>query len=163
MAQIKQVRNPIILMIDFRITYSFLPCVILMISKEKWDRLKAWMHQLSIDEQDVVEKFIIGSGKGGQKLHKTSSSVYIKHIPSGIEIKCQESRSREGNRYYARMRLCEKLHRSISDEKTKEQQEIEKLKRQKKRRSRRSKQKTLDEKSIHGQQKILRKKPATYD
>ena len=116
-----------------------------MVGKDKWDRLKAWMKQLDIGEHDVVEKFILGSGSGGQKLHKTSSSVYLKHIPSGIEIKCQDSRSREDNRYHARTRLCEKLHASISDEKTKEQQKIEKLKRQKRRRTRRSKQK-MDEK-----------------
>lgn len=129
-----------------------------MVGKEKWDKLKIWMKQLDIDDTNVIEKFIIGSGKGGQKLHKTSSSVYLKHTPSGIEIKCQESRSREDNRYYARVRLCEKLHNTLTDELTKEQQEVEKLKRQKKRRSRRSKQKMLDEKSLRGKQKILRKK-----
>lgn len=134
-----------------------------MISKEKWGRLKNWMIQLNIVDTDVIEKFIIGSGKGGQKLHKTSSSVYLKHIPSGIEIKCQDSRSREDNRYYARLRLCEKLHITLSDEKTKEQQRVEKLKRQKKRRSRRSKQKMMDEKSLHGQQKTLRKKPPSEE
>ena len=131
-----------------------------MVGKDKWDKLRAWMEQLHIDEQDIVEKFITGSGSGGQKLHKTSSSVYLKHIHSGIEIKCQESRRREDNRYFARMRLCEKLHATISDEKTKEQQRVEKLKRQKKRRSRRSKQRMMDEKSMQGQQKILRRKPA---
>lgn len=130
-----------------------------MAGKDKWGTLKAWMKQLGIDEHDIFEKFIIGSGKGGQKLHKTSSTVYLKHIPSGMEIKCQDSRSREDNRYFARIRLCEKLHTTLSDEKTKQQQKIEKLKRQKKRRSRRMKQKILDEKSMQGQQKILRKKP----
>lgn len=132
-----------------------------MVGKEKWERLKAWMNQLDINESDLVEKFIVGSGKGGQKLHKTSSSVYLKHIPSGIEIKCQDSRSREDNRYYARIRLCEKLHTSISDEKTKEQQRVEKLKRQKKRRTRRSKLKIMEEKTIQGQKKIARKRPSS--
>jgi len=132
-----------------------------MVNKDKWDRLTAWMTQLEIFDNDLIEKFIIGSGSGGQKLHKTSSSVYLKHIPSGIEIKCQDSRSREGNRYYARLRLCEKLHATVSDEKTKAQQKIEKLKRQKKRRSRKSKQKMMDEKSIQGKQKVLRKKPSS--
>jgi len=134
-----------------------------MINKNKWDRLKNWMKQLHIDDAELIEKFIIGSGSGGQKLHKTSSSVYLKHIPSGIEIKCQDSRSREGNGYYARLRLCEKLHALVSEEQTKEQQKIEKLKRQKKRRSRKAKQKMLDEKSHHGQQKLLRKKPASNE
>lgn len=74
---------------------------------------------------DLVEKFILGSGKGGQNLHKTASTVYLKHLPSGLEVKCQESRSRDDNRYFARERLYDKLHSIISDEKTKEQKRIE--------------------------------------
>src|SRR3989338_6490534 len=104
-----------------------------MISTEKWEKLAAMMANLHIDETDLIEKFIIGSGKGGQNLHKTSSTVYLKHLPTSVEIKCQESRSREDNRYFARERLCEKLQAVLSDEKSKEQHRIEKLKRQKKR------------------------------
>lgn len=130
-----------------------------MISNDKWEKLAEWMAKLQINEADLIEKFILGSGKGGQKLHKTASTVYLKHPPSNLEIKCQDSRSREDNRYFARMRLCEKLQTLISDEKTKNQQKLEKIKRQKKRRSRRSKQKMLDEKSKQGQLKGLRKKP----
>lgn len=134
-----------------------------MISKEKWAKLTERMAKLQIAEADLVEKFILGSGKGGQKLHKTASTVYLKYLPSSLEIKCQYSRSRDDNRYFARDRLCDKLQEIISDEKTKEQQRIEKLKRQKKRRTRRSKQKMLDEKSKHGQLKGLRKKPASLE
>lgn len=130
-----------------------------MVGTDKWEKLHAWMQSLGIEESDLLEKFIIGSGKGGQKLHKTASTVYLKHLLSGFEVKCQEERSRETNRYYARLRLCEKLHASICTEKTKEQQRIEKLKRQKKRRSRRAKNKMLDEKSRQGTLKLLRKKP----
>lgn len=132
-----------------------------MINKDKWDKLDAWMQDLGIAESDLIEKFIVGSGSGGQKLHKTASTVYLKHLPSGIEIKCQDSRSRENNRYFAKIRLCEKLHSQIKDEKTKTQQKIEKLKRQKKRRSRRAQQKIMDEKSKQGALKVLRKKPRT--
>lgn len=134
-----------------------------MISKDKWDKLTEWMAKLHINEADLIEKFILGSGSGGQKLHKTASTVYLKHLSSGVEVKCQESRSREDNRYFARERLCEKLHSILSDEKTKAQQKLEKIKRQKKRRSRRSKQKMLDEKSQLGQLKVLRKKPPLSD
>ncbi|MCP0914632.1 peptide chain release factor-like protein [Legionella sp. 27cVA30] len=134
-----------------------------MVGKEKWKKLTEWMTKLHIDEIDLVEKFILGSGKGGQKLHKTAATVYLKHAPSGLEIKCQESRSREDNRYFARVRLCEKLHALISDEKTKEQQKVEKIKRQKKRRSRRAKQKILDEKSKRSELKGFRKKPETFE
>lgn len=132
-----------------------------MISRDKIEKLQTWLLQLGIEDQQLIEKFIIGSGKGGQKLHKTASTVYLKHIPSGIEIKCQESRSQEENRYFARIRLCEKLHGALHAEKTKEQQRIEKVKRQKKRRSRRSKQRMLDEKSKQGSRKLLRKKPGS--
>mgnify|MGYP000414435451 CR=1 FL=1 len=134
-----------------------------MISKDKWDKLAEKMAKLHIHEADFVEKFILGSGSGGQKLHKTASTVYMKHMPSGLEIKCQESRSRQDNRYFARERLCEKLQSVLSDEKTKEQQRVEKIKRQKKRRTRRSKQKMLDEKSKVGQLKALRKNPLSSD
>lgn len=130
-----------------------------MITKEKWDALTAWMEKLQLHDQDLTEKFIIGSGKGGQKLHKTASTVYLKHIPSGIEVKCQDSRSREDNRYFARARLCEKLHVLVNEEKSQEQQQIEKLKRQKQRRSRRAQRKILEEKSKQSQVKILRQKP----
>jgi protein subunit release factor B len=134
-----------------------------MINKEKWDKLTDWMNHLKITEPDLFEKFIVGSGKGGQKLHKTSSTVYLKHLPSGLEIKCQESRSGEDNRYFARMRLCEKVHSTIQGEQSKEQQRLEKIKRQKKRRSRRAQQKVLNEKTKQGKLKILRKKPQVLE
>lgn len=134
-----------------------------MINKDKWDKLILRMETLHLSETDIIEKFILGSGKGGQKLHKTESTVYLKHLPSGMEIKCQDSRSREDNRYFARARLCEKLHALLRDEKSKEQQRVEKIKRQKKRRSRRSKQKILDEKSKLGLRKELRKKPSLHE
>jgi peptide chain release factor len=110
-----------------------------MINPGKWDKLAAWMLELQINESDLIEKFIIGGGKGGQKINKTASAVYLKHVPSGIEVKCQDTRLREDNRYFSRKRLCEKLHPTMSDEKTKAQQQIEKITRQKKRRRRRSK------------------------
>lgn len=134
-----------------------------MITKEKWDKLSELMRTLDILEEDLIEKFIIGSGRGGQNLHKTASTVYLKHLPTGIEIKCQDTRRRQDNRYFARERLCSKLQALLSDEKTKEQQEREKLRRQKKRRSRRAKQKMMDEKSKQGIIKKLRKKPLDSD
>lgn len=134
-----------------------------MINTDTWEKLAQRMEGLAVFESDIIEKFIIGSGKGGQKLQKTSSTVYIKHIPSGIEIKCQYSRSRENNRYFARERLCEKLHALVKDEKSKEQQRIEKIKRQKQRRSRKAKLKILGDKSKQSQIKVLRKKPQTHE
>jgi protein subunit release factor B len=106
--------------------------------KEKWEELEARMLRLKIQEGDLIEKFILGSGSGGQKINKTSSCVYIKHIPTGIEVKCQSTRSRELNRLYARRELCEKLEELLFKEKSSKQMESEKIRRQKRRRSRRS-------------------------
>lgn len=58
-----------------------------MIRKEKWAKLTERMEKLHITNADLVEKLILGSGNGGQKLQKTASTVYLKHLPSGLEIK----------------------------------------------------------------------------
>lgn len=134
------------------------------IRPEKLQQLQERMQKLEIAESDLRERFILGSGKGGQKQNKTASCVQLKHLPSKLEIKCQKTRSRELNRYYARLELCERLEEQVEGEKSRKQQAIEKLKRQKKRRSRRSKQKMLDDKKAHGEKKALRLNlPPFYD
>ncbi|OGT39980.1 MAG: peptide chain release factor 1 [Gammaproteobacteria bacterium RIFCSPHIGHO2_12_FULL_36_30] len=130
-----------------------------MITKEKWQQLSVRLLRVGIREDDLIEKFILGSGAGGQKINKTSSCVWIKHIPTGITVKCQQGRSREMNRYYARMRLYEKLDFLLRKEKSDQQQAINKIRRQKKRRSRRLKQKILDDKKYQSNRKKSRQKP----
>jgi len=130
-----------------------------MITPKKWLQLQHWMISLDVQEEDLLEKFILGSGSGGQKINKTSSCVWMKHIPSGFTVKCQQERSREMNRYFARIRLCEKIDLFLKREKSKKQQAIEKIRRQKKRRSRRTKQKMLDDKQYQSKRKQARKKP----
>jgi protein subunit release factor B len=124
-------------------------------SKEEELRLR--MERLKIQDSDLIEKFILGSGSGGQKINKTSSCVYLKHIPTGIEIKCQRSRSRELNRTYAKRELCDRLEELLFQEKSKRQQEREKIRRQKKRRSRKSQEKILAAKRGRSEIKKLRK------
>lgn len=127
---------------------------------DKWEELTARMQRLHIQEGDLVEKFILGSGSGGQKINKTSSCVYLKHLPTGIELKCQKSRSRDLNRLYARRELCERLEEQILQEKSARQQEIEKIRRQKRRRSRRAKEKMLAQKKHQSTKKELRRPPS---
>ena len=134
-----------------------------MIKADKWQKLKDWMTTLGIHEDDVTEKFILGSGHGGQKLQKTASCVYLQHVPTGIEVKCQQERSRELNRYYARQRLCEKIEEIQLGEKSKKRQAIEKLRRQKRKRSKRAKNKMLDNKSHQSTLKQTRQKPPQND
>ncbi len=134
-----------------------------MISVEKWQQLKEKMLSLQIDENDLQEKFILGSGSGGQKINKTSSCVWLKHLPSSIIIKCQESRSREDNRFYARRRLCEKIETQILGEKSKAKQVQEKIRRQKRTRSKRAKEKILENKAHRSDIKQKRQSPADND
>lgn len=131
-----------------------------MVSPNKWAELEAWMQRLGIEESDLVEKFIIGSGSGGQKLHKTASCVDLLHQSSKIRVKCQKTRSREQNRYWARRLLCERIDEAINEEKSKTHQRIEKIRRQKRKRSKRAKAKMLDNKAKVGKTKSLRKKPS---
>ena len=128
------------------------------VSKETQDQLVERMESLGIREGDLVEKFILGSGKGGQKINKTSTCVYLKHIPTGIEIKCQRERSRELNRLYARRDLCEKIEERISTEKSERQKAVEKIRRQKRKRSKRAQEKILANKKHRSDIKEFRKK-----
>lgn len=130
-----------------------------MIKADKWTQLRQWMAQLGINEDKLVEKFIIGSGRGGQKLHKTASCVYLHDPASGITVKCQESRLRESNRFYARRRLCEKVEAIQLGDQSTEQKRREKIRRQKRKRSKRAKEKMLENKSHRSGVKKLRQKP----
>ncbi|KAL9639190.1 MAG: hypothetical protein Q9164_001083 [Protoblastenia rupestris] len=62
-----------------------------------------------VKEDDIEEAFLKGSGPGGQKINKTSSAVQLKHVPTGMVIKSQATRSRSQNRKIARRLLAEKL------------------------------------------------------
>ena len=129
------------------------------VSPEKLQQLASRMMALGISEADLEEKFVRGTGSGGQKINKTSNCVFLKHPSSGVCIKCQEDRSRELNRFLARRYLCEQLE-SIRDGKASARtQAIEKLRRQKRRRSRRSKQRSVADKREHSRTKSLRRPP----
>jgi protein subunit release factor B len=129
------------------------------ISSEKRQVLEERMAKLGIREQDLIEKFILGAGKGGQKLNKTSSCVYLRHVPSEIEVKCQRERSREMNRFMARRELCDRLEERVIGIKSARQQAVEKVRRQKRRRSRRQKERMLEGKHLQAQKKQGRRVP----
>jgi protein subunit release factor B len=124
-----------------------------LISKEKQDALREKMESLGIHEKDIVEKFIRSSGKGGQKVNKTSTCVYLKHIPTDIEVKCQRERYQAVNRYLARRILVDKVEAMIRGKESEEQQRIAKIRRQKRKRSKRAKMKMLEEKKKQSQKK----------
>ena len=70
---------------------------------------KAMPPRRIIPETDIIENFLKGSGPGGQKINKTSSAVQLKHIPTGIVVKYQDTRSRAINRKVARQLLQDRL------------------------------------------------------
>ncbi|MBI3211973.1 MAG: peptide chain release factor-like protein [Simkania negevensis] len=111
----------------------------MVVGKEKIEELKKEMERLKIEEKDLMEKPILGSGKGGQKLQKTHSTISLKHLPTNIVIKCGKTRSLETNRFLARRQLCEEIAKTIFHEKTEKELEREKIRKQKKRRERRFK------------------------
>ncbi|EKE08419.1 MAG: hypothetical protein ACD_17C00173G0003 [uncultured bacterium] len=127
---------------------------------DKWEELMTRMLKLGLQEGDLIEKFILGTGKGGQKINKTSNCVYLKHLPTGIEIKCQKTRSQKLNRLYARRALCEEVEMGLLQEKSERQQKVEKIRRQKKKRSKRAQEKILSQKKSLSEKKQLRKPPS---
>lgn len=110
------------------------------ISPEKQIALKETLLRLDIREEDVVERFIRSQGAGGQKVNKTSSAVYLKHLPTGVEVKMQKERSQALNRFLAWRLLAEKVE-GLQGGRGPQQQLTEKARKQKNRRSRRAKRK----------------------
>lgn len=113
------------------------------VSPEKEKALRQRFADLGIDEKDITERFVRSGGHGGQNVNKVSTCVYLKHIPSGIEVKCQKERSQALNRFIARRILADKIEDVLLGKESKEQKEREKIRRQKRRRSRRAKEKVL--------------------
>src|ERR1051325_12079038 len=64
---------------------------------------------LGVRREDVEERFVRGAGPGGQKINKTSSTVWLRHRPTGTEVRCQRARSQALNRLIAWTELAEKL------------------------------------------------------
>ncbi|MFH0888104.1 MAG: peptide chain release factor-like protein [Planctomycetota bacterium] len=126
------------------------------VNKSKEDVLRDKMRHLGINESDIEEKFIRSAGPGGQNVNKTSTCVYLKHRPTGIEVKCSEERSQSLNRFLARRRLVNKIEYLTLGRKSDEKKRIEKIRRQKRKRSKRAKEKMLEGKKIRSEKKEIR-------
>lgn len=120
---------------------------------EKQEALRQKMERLGIRDDDILEKFIHGGGKGGQKINKTASAVYLKHLPTGLEVKCQASRSQLLNRFLARRILVDKIEEKVMGKRAEEEQRVEKVRRQKRKRSKRAKIKMLAAKREQSEKK----------
>ena len=107
------------------------------ITERKKEELEQRMGKCSLLEKDIEEKFVRSGGAGGQKVNKSSSCVHLKHIPSGLSVKIQKSRSQGINRYYARKRMCELLENKLLGNESPQAKRIEKIRKQKDRNRRR--------------------------
>jgi len=126
------------------------------VSPDKEEALRRKMEELGIRESDLAEKFIRSGGHGGQNVNKVATCVYLKHLPTGIEVKCQQERSQALNRFLARRILADKLERLIRGKESEEEQRIAKIKRQKRKRSKRAREKMLADKRLQGEKKKAR-------
>jgi protein subunit release factor B len=120
-------------------------------------QFKERLERLGVREKDVVERFIRSGGPGGQKVNKVATCVYLKHIPTGIEVKMSRERSQALNRFLAWRLLAEKIEERIRGIKSERRKRIEKTRRQKRKRSRRAKEKILKAKKLQAEKKKLRK------
>ena len=114
------------------------------VSEEKNRWLRERMEALGVREEDIEEKFIRSSGSGGQRVNKTSTCVYLRHIPTGIEVKCMRERSQSLNRFLARRELVEKISK-VEGQITSGNIEMAKIRRQKAKRKKRARLKYRSE------------------
>ena len=108
------------------------------ITERKKQELEHRMLKCNLFEKDIEEKFVRSSGAGGQKVNKSSTCVYLKHIISGLSVKIQKSRSQGLNRYYARKKLCQLLEDKLLGNISPDAKRIEKIRKQKDRNRRRT-------------------------
>jgi len=123
------------------------------------ENLQKRMKKLGIRDEDLTETFTRGTGAGGQKINKTSSTVVLVHVPTGTEVRCQRERSQSQNRVIAREELCAKLEASRAAARQEIKDAVEKKKRQSRKRPRGVKERILVSKHKRSEVKKQRAAP----
>jgi protein subunit release factor B len=118
--------------------------------------LHSRLERMGVRAADVDEKFVRGSGPGGQKINKTSSTVWLRHRPTGIEVRCQAERSQTANRQLAWEQLCAKLEARVQSAADSAQQAREKARRRTRQKSRGQKKRMVQAKQHRAKHKALR-------
>jgi len=112
--------------------------------------------RLGLRAEDIEESFARSSGPGGQHVNKVSTAVTLRHVPSGMAVTVQDSRSQAMNRQIARERLLQTLEEARRAEKAAQRSEREKIRRQNRPRPRGVKRRMVDNKKKRGAVKKLR-------
>lgn len=107
----------------------------------KLEALRERLQRLKIDPAVIEEGFTRGSGKGGQKINKTSNCVQLHYPPLDISVRCQRERKRTINRFIALRELVDQIEIKVSPGTSERLKEIAKLKKRKARREERSQEK----------------------
>ena len=129
----------------------------LPVSREKAELLARRMAAAGIREEDLEEQFVRSGGHGGQNVNKTSTCVVLLHRPSGLQVKCQETRQQGLNRLRARQLLVEKLESLRRSRAEAARSQAEKARRQKRGPSRAAKARMLEEKRRRATKKATRR------
>ncbi len=111
---------------------------------------------LGVRPTDVDERFVRGTGPGGQKINKTSSTVVLRHLPSGTEVRCQAERSQAANRERAWVVLCDKLESVRTAERRAREQAREVERRRTRQKSRGQKVRMIEAKKHRAKHKASR-------
>ena len=128
------------------------------VSTEKERVLAARMAALGVREEDLAESFVRSGGHGGQNVNKVATCVVLRHLPTGLAVKCQRERSQALNRFLARRDLLDKIEarrRGVAEAAARERSRI---RRQKRRRSRRAKERMLAAKHARSETKAARRR-----
>ena len=120
------------------------------------ESIQSRLRALGVSEADVEEKFIRGSGPGGQKINKTSSTVWLRHGPTGIEVRCQAERSQAANRERAWAELCGRLEARAREARDAAQQLRERSRRQTRQKSHGQKVRMIETKKHRARSKARR-------
>ncbi len=110
-------------------------------NEKKLAALEQKLADLGIHKKDLEEKFIKASGRGGQKVNKSSSAVFIRHRQTGLCVKVGKHRSRHLNRFLALRALVEKIAALRTGTDEKQQDHIKKTRKQKLRRKQKTRKK----------------------
>jgi protein subunit release factor B len=127
------------------------------VSLDKSDQLAKRMASLGVSEAEIEESFVRSGGHGGQNVNKTSTCVMLVHRPTGVSVKCQETRQQGLNRFIARRLLLDKIEQKQKGFVAAQRAEVEKIRRQKRKRSRRAKARMLADKAHQSEKKAGRR------
>ena len=128
------------------------------VSSENEGQLARRMAALGVRETDLDESFVRSGGHGGQNVNKVATCVMLVHAPTGIQVKCQETRQQGMNRFLARKLLLDKIEAARKATAAAAKARREKVRRQKRKRSKGAKERILADKAHQSAKKSQRRR-----